>query len=204
MRKQLGFLAAAIGIVASCSPYSPDLGNQPFRCGDGDPACPDGYFCMEVSPTDRRCISANGAEPDAMGMGFPCADDSSLEGASRNDTPMTAYQTPVDTQRLDLTLAGLAICPEGDKDNYAVTISAANAMKAIELVVSWDSGQPLSASILNAGGTSIGNATANGDKSLRACVPNMPAGTYYAAVFATGSTKNNYRMSVKLLASCAI
>ena len=83
--------------------------------------------------------------------------------ALRNDTPMTAYQTPVDSQRLDLTLAGLAICPEADKDNYAVTISAANAMKAIEVVVSWDDGQPLSMSILNAGGTSIGNGTANGD-----------------------------------------
>ena len=57
-------------------------------------------------------------------------------------------------------------------------------------------------SILNAGGTSIGNGTAKGEKELRACVPNMPAGTYYASVFATGSTKNNYRMSIKLLANC--
>lgn len=203
MIKQLAFVfTAGIAIVASCSPFDPNLGNQPYKCGDGDPACPDGYFCMEVTATDRRCVSANGSEVDAMQMGFPCADDMALEGSARNDTPQTAYQTPVDSQRLDLTLAGLALCPEMDKDNYAVTISAANAQKAIELVVGWDSGQPISASILNAGGTSIGNATARGEKEIRACVPNMPAGTYYASVFATGSTKNNYRLSIKLLANC--
>jgi len=208
MRKQLTIVlaAAAIASITGCSPYSPSLGNAPYLCATEGPACPDGYFCQTTAETTPRmiCVSEDGLEPDAMQTGFPCADDSSLEGGARNDTPQTAYQTPVDTQRLDLTLAGLAICPEMDKDNYAVTISAANANKAIEVVVSWDSGQPLSMSILNAGGTSIGNGTANGEKSLRACVPNMPVGTYYGSVFATGSTKNNYRLSIKLLANCAI
>jgi len=208
MRKQLSFLAAAgLAAVAACSPYSPNLGNAPYLCATTEPACPDGYFCQttsEPAPRDRICVSESGLQPDSSTTGFPCADDSSLEGSARNDTPMTAYQTPVDTQRLDLTLAGLAICPEGDKDNYAVTLSSANANKAIEVVVSWDSGQPISMSLLNAGGTSIGNGTANGDKSLRVCVANMPMGTYYASVFATGSTKNNYRLSVKVLANCAI
>lgn len=210
MRKQLSILsvgtALAIGIAASCSPYSPSLGDAPYLCAMAEPACPDGYFCQTTqmpAPRDRICVSENGLTPDTMQMGFPCADDSALEGGARNDTPMTAYQTPVDSQRLDLTLAGLAICPEQDKDNYAVTVSSANANKAIEVIVSWDSGQPISMSILNAGGTSIGNGLANGDKSLRACVANIPAGTYYGSVFATGSTKNNYRMSIKLLANCA-
>ena len=198
-------VATAAAAAPACSPYDPSLGDAPYLCAATEPACPSGYFCQTTqmpAPRDRICVTENGLTPDTMTTGFPCADDSSLEGGARNDTPMTAYQTPVDSQRLDLTLAGLAICPEGDKDNYAITISAANAMKAIEVVVSWDSGQPLTASILNAGGTSIGNGTANGDKSLRACLPNMPMGTYYASVFATGSTKNNYRLSVKLLANC--
>lgn len=203
MRKQISFLVAGIAIAASCSPYNPSLGDVPFRCGDQEPQCPDGYVCMEVSADDRRCVDIDGVQPDAGNTGFPCADDNAVEGTSRNDTPMTAYQTPVDSQRLDLTLAGLAICPEGDKDNYALTISAANAMKAIEVTVAWDSGQPLSMSILNTGGTSIANGTASGTNMLRACVPNMPAGTYYASVFATGMTKNNYRLGIKLLASCA-
>jgi hypothetical protein len=197
-------IAAAAAAAPACSPYDPSLGDAPYLCAATEPACPSGYTCQTTqmpAPRDRICVSENGLTVDSM-SGFPCADDSSLEGGTRNDTPMTAYQTPVDSQRLDLTLAGLAICPEADKDNYAITISAANAMKAIEVVVSWDNGQPLSTSILNAGGTSIGNGVAMGDKMLRACVPNMPAGTYYASVFATGSTRNNYRMSIKLLANC--
>ena len=195
----LSSLAFAPLIVSACSPYSPDLGNAPYKCGMGSPACPDGYFCMGAAP-DGICVSKDGLQPDSGTSGFPCADDSSLEGGTRNDTPQTAYQTPVDTQRQDLTLAGLAICPEGDKDNYAVNISAAN--KGLEVIVSWDSGQPISMSILNAGGTSIVNGTAMGDKALRACAPNLPVGTYYGSVFATGTTKNNYRLSIKVVAAC--
>ena len=197
MQKLMIILVASL---AACSPFSPDLGDQPYLCGEGEPVCPDGYVCQPMG-TQMRCMDIDGVSADAMQQGFPCADDSTLEGSSRNDTPMTAYQTPVDSQRQDLTLAGLAICPAMDKDHYAVTLSAGN--KAIEVVVSWDSGQPISMSLLNAGGTSIGNGTANGDKSLRACAPNLPAGTYYGAVFATGTTQNNYRLAIKVLASCA-
>lgn len=201
---------AFILLVGACSPYNPDLGNAPYLCNPDDMSCPDGYKCQATTDATPRmvCVAdGEGLEPDAMQMGFPCADDSSLEGGARNDTPQTAYQTPVDTQRLDLTLAGLAICPEMDKDNYAVTVSSgtvAGGMNSIEVIVSWDSGMPLSMSILNTGGTSIGNGTSNGEKSIRACVPNMPAGTYFASVFAAGTTKNNYRLAVKLKANCAI
>ncbi len=202
MRK-LSLLVGVFAAVPACSPYNPDLGNAPYLCATTEPACPDGYFCQttqEPAPRDRICVSSGGLTPDSSTTGFPCADDSAVEGGSKNDTPQTAYQTPVDTQRQDLTLAGLAICPEGDKDNYAVTISAAN--KGLEVIVSWDSGQPISMSILNAGGTSIVNGTAMGDKALRACAPNLPVGTYYGSVFATGTTKNNYRLSIKVVASC--
>lgn len=198
-----------IGFAAACSPYNPDLGNAPYLCNPDDMSCPDGYECQATTEATPRmvCVSGSGLAPDAMQMGFPCADDSSLEGGTRNDTPQTAYQTPVDTQRLDLTLAGLAICPEMDKDNYAITVSSTTVAannNNIEVIVSWDSGQPLSMSILNTGGTSIGNGTMSGDKAIRACVPNMPAGTYFASVFAAGTTKNNYRLAVKLKANCAI
>jgi hypothetical protein len=202
MRTQLTLLFAGLaGLAPACSPYDPDLGAAPYLCATAEPFCPDGYTCMttaDPAPRDRVCVSENGTLPDANGGGG-CADDSSVEGSSRNDTIATAYQTPVDTQRQDLTLAGLAICPEGDKDNYGVTLSA---MKGLEIVVTWDSGQPLSMSILGATGTSIVNGVANGDKSLRACVANLPAGTYYGSVFATGSTKNNYRLAIKIVPSC--
>lgn len=202
MRK-LGLIIA--GVASACTPYSPELGTAPYLCAMAEPLCPDGYVCQttsDPSPRDRVCVAKSGLAPDSGMSGFPCADDSTLEGSARNDTPMTAYQTPVDTQRQELSLAGLAVCPDGDKDHYAITLSSGN--KALEVVVAWDSGQPISMSLLNAGGTSIVNGTTNGDKSLRACAPNLPAGTYYGVVFATGTTKNNYRLTIKVLASCAL
>jgi hypothetical protein len=196
MRK-LSFVSFA-ALLGACSPYSPDLGDVPFLCGAEDMACPSGYSCQMV--VDKMaCVSNDGVMADASGPGFPCADDSALEGGARNDTIQTAYQTPVDTQRLDLTLAGLAVCPGGDKDNYAVTISP-GANKSIDVTVSWDSGQPVSMSVLNATGNSIGNGVANGDKMLRLCSKNLPPGTYYASVFASGMTQNNYRLAIKVSA----
>jgi hypothetical protein len=32
--------------VAACSPYAPGLPAEPFFCGSGVPACPDGYECI--------------------------------------------------------------------------------------------------------------------------------------------------------------
>ena len=121
-----------------------------------------------------------------------CADDSAFEP---NDTVASAFSTSVDTQSM-VTLAGLAICPATDKDHYRITLSA---QKAIEVIVAWDSGSDLNLSLLNAGATSLANGT-TGVNQTRVCVPNLPAGTYFAAVFAT--TRNNYRLTIKALASC--
>ncbi|MBA3817420.1 MAG: hypothetical protein H0X17_00885 [Deltaproteobacteria bacterium] len=209
MRKLITFSALVSGLAAAataCTTYAPELGNAPYLCGMVEPFCPEDYFCQttaEPAPRDRVCVSSAGLLPDSGTTGFQCSDDGPLEGSTKNDTPQTAYMTPVDTQRQDLSLAGLAICPEGDKDFYAVTLSAANPNKSLEVVVSWDSGQPISMSITNASGTSLVNGVAMGDKSLRACAPNLPTGTYFGSVFASGSTKNNYRLAIKVVANCA-
>jgi hypothetical protein len=206
MRKlsTLGLASLAAASIASCTSYNPELGNAPYLCAMVEPFCPDGYFCettTDPAPRDRVCVSAGGLAPDAGTSGFQCADDSPLEGGTKNDTPQTAYQTPVDSQRMDLTLAGLAICPEGDKDFYAVTLSSPN--KGVEVRVSWDSGQPVSMSITNASGTALVNGIPTTDKELRACAPNLPTGSYFASVFASGTTKNNYRLAINVVASCA-
>ena len=124
---------------------------------------------------------------------FACDNDSTLEP---NDAIGNAFPTSVDVQTQMLNLAGLAICPATDKDNYRVVISSP---KALEVIASWDSGPSLNLSILNASGTSIANGVA-GTNQTRACVPNLPSGTYYASVFA--SDRNNYRLAIKALASC--
>jgi len=124
---------------------------------------------------------------------FTCANDSAFEP---NDSIATAFATPVDTNPM-ISLAGLAICPVTDKDHYRVTLSGT---KALEVIASWTGGTAVTLSILNAGGTSLGNGTAMGTNATRACLPNLPIGTYYALVAA--NAQNNYSLSIKALASC--
>jgi hypothetical protein len=123
---------------------------------------------------------------------FACADDSALEP---NDTVANAFVTNVDAQPM-IALTGLAICPPTDKDHYRITLSTT---KALEVIASWDSGPALNVALLNAGGTSISNGVA-GTNQTRACVPSLPVGSYFASVF--GTMQNNYRLSIKALASC--
>jgi hypothetical protein len=61
---------------------------------------------------------------------------------------------------------------------------------------------PLSGSILNAAGTSIGNASPMGDKAVRACVPNLPAGNYFISVFAASTVKNNFDAQITFVPNC--
>jgi hypothetical protein len=129
---------------------------------------------------------------------FQCADDSAL---GPNDSIGGAFQTPVATQQQMLTLAGLAICPAGDKDHYKVEIPASGPN--LEVVADWDGGAPISVSILNAGGAAISNGVALSNNVTRACVTNLPAGTYYALAFAAATVENNYRLTIAIVPDCS-
>jgi hypothetical protein len=62
-------------------------------------------------------------------------------------------------------------------------------------------GAPLQASILNSGGSPIGNASPMGMNAIRAYTPNLPVGTYYAQVYgpASGtSVTNNYKLTINI------
>jgi hypothetical protein len=188
----LCFVSALVG----CKGYDPDLGGTPFLCGSEEPKCPDGYACMDDGTGRQVCFSESGVIVDAAPSGFQCADDSILEGAGKNDTVSTAYATPVATQRPDISFAGLAICPEGDKDTYKIDVTTGNSN--VEVITSWDSGMPVSVSLLNGSGSSINNGTSNGETSLRAFAANLPIGTYYAQAYAAATTKNNYKITIKV------
>jgi hypothetical protein len=194
--KKLALVPCAF--LMACTSYNPDLGESPFLCGTTDPKCPEGYTCSDVGGK-QVCLSANGHAPDG-GAGFQCNDDSSL---GQNDTIQGAFQTPVDSTKTDFSLAGLAICPAGDKDNYA--ISLAMATKGLRVTASWDSGPPVNVSILNSGGASIANGSPKGDKAMTACAPNLVttgAMTFYASAFAAANAQNNYRLQITVVNDC--
>jgi hypothetical protein len=192
-------LFIVLASLAACSPYDPDLGPSPFLCGPADqtPRCPDGYACMMVDTTEY-CLAMGGTVP-VDGNALNCADDSALEP---NDMIAQAYQTPVATQKNNIVFAGLAICPNGDKDNYSVTITQAN--QNLEVLLEYDpAGADLQGSILNSGGTPIANASpvTGMPGHRRAYTPNLPTGTYYSAVFGPmmgGVTTNNYKLTINV------
>jgi hypothetical protein len=183
------------GLLAACSSFDPDLGMAPFLCGNDD-ACPDGYGCVDQGGK-KVCVVEGGTLVDAPPTGFQCADDSAL---GQNDTIAGAYQTPVDNPKIDFTLAGLSICPETDRDTYAINLTMPN--KGIKVITSWDNGAPVNVSILNQGGTSIGNGVAMGENALKACAPNLPTGTYYTQAFSMMAMKNNYRLQIVVVDNC--
>lgn len=180
-------------LLGACG-YNPDLGGTPFLCGP-EMQCPDGYTCTADTMGVMACHSNGGNIVDAAVTGFQCADDSILEGSSKNDTIGTAYATPVASSKPDITFAGLAICPEGDKDTYKMDLSV---VSDIEVITTWESGLPVSVSILGAGGATLANGTSSGEKSLKAFAANAPMGTYYAQAYASATVKNNYKISLKV------
>ncbi len=194
MRNTLLILSLS-SILGACG-YNPDLGGTPFLCAAAEPKCPDGYACMAETTTGKQvCYSTSGNIVDAPVSGFQCADDSILEGMGKNDTIATAYATPVASSKPDITFAGLAICPEGDKDTYKMDVAV---ISDIEVITTWDAGMPVSVSILGAGGATLVNGTSSGANSLKAFAANQPAGTYYAQAYASATTKNNYKISLKV------
>jgi hypothetical protein len=152
---------------------------------------------MQTPPKDMVCLKTGGTLPDAGSSGFQCADDGTFEP---NDSIMMATQTDVGTAGAR-AFGPISICPEGDKDHFAINTSVLN--QGIEVIASWDSGLPVNVSILNASGSSINNGVpVNGMNAIRACVANLPIGTYYASAFAGAGIKNNYRLSIKIVPSC--
>jgi hypothetical protein len=199
----LGFVlfASSIAAFGACTPYDPSLGAAPFLCGASDPKCPDGYTCTGMDSQNRpTCVNGTGGGPtvDGQTSGFQCADDSDIEGPSRNDDVGHAWQTPINQSgKLTFPLAGLAICPAGDKDTYAVNITQ-EGQNLTALVEYQADGTALTVSILNSGGTPIASGSPAGTDMVMATVNNLPTGSspYYVQVAGSTATgENNYKVT---------
>jgi hypothetical protein len=190
-------LFSSVLLLAACSPFDPDLGGAPYKCSvatDGA-RCPEGYTCMEGDPSDPTThVCVNGDDiPDAGNIGFQCLQDTFGE----NDTIQGAFVTPVAAQN-QMFAALTSLCPEADKDNYGINITST---ATIQVSSSWESGMPVNVSVLNAGGTSIGNGAPKGANQNCVCLKDLPMGQYYASVFAGASVQNNYRVEIKVVST---
>ena len=196
----LGFLGV-FASFAACTPYDPTLPAQPFLCGQMEPKCPDGYSCSGMDAMNRPvCMSADGSGPTVDAghpPGFLCADDSAIEGPSKNDDIGHAWQTPINTAgHTTFPLAGLAICPSGDKDTYSVNITQ-EGQNLTALVEYQSDGAPLSVTILNSGGTAIASSMPAGTDMVKSTVANLATGSspYYVQVYGPATGENNYKVT---------
>jgi hypothetical protein len=165
----------------------------------GEPCYPNGTCNVGLSCFQGTCVAADAAMlVDAMPDAVPDAALCLADATEPNNAPANAFVTPVDSVQQSIAFTGLDICPAADIDNYAASLTTANA--SLDVTVTW-TGAPQSMQVLNAGGTAIANGTTNGAMT-RACVPNLPIGTYYVRVFGNGAQQSRYNMQIAKVASC--
>lgn len=177
--------------LAACSPYSPNLSNQPFACGSDNPPCPDGYACMSnvcVSSTDVGNVASG---PDANGS----CPDLAIEP---NNSYSQAWATPVASQLKTFKLTGAAICPAGDIDVYALTTTGMQTVTAT--ITANGSGPALDMQLLDPNGMIMKNGTAMSGMTnvVSATVADLPPSmTYYVYVQgAAPSDTNGYELEI--------
>lgn len=188
-------LLAASALIG-CSPYDPDLGAQPFLCGDGDPRCPDGYVCVERVGSDNVCQrSADLA--DAGGDGNLLCSGDTLEPNETIDTP-TVVPIP---EAGETHMLSAVICPQTDVDIFRFSVDTTGKNVRIELSYDSQVGE-LAVDLLNSTGVSIrtGTPVNNDHDKLRADFLNLAQGVYYGRVKGTGFL-NNYDLAFTVTAS---
>ncbi len=199
----LSLTIAGGALMGACNTYDPDLGSAPFRCGLDSPRCPEGYECVSYSAAEEICerkgddtVRADGGpEPDGSGGDFVCNNDSDFEPNESLGDPTLTTIPAVDTS---VRYVSLAICPTTDQDffRFEVATNATNVTAEIE----YQAGRgTLALDILNNTGVSISSAQAVGGNPniLRAAIPNLPVGIYFAQVRAgEAGVQNNYSIEI--------
>ena len=195
----LGWCLGATAITA-CSPYDPELGLTPYLCGDQEPRCPGGYRCVDDGGRQPVCVDNDGMPPpNPDAPGFPCAMDGTLEP---NDSINQASLTDVGMGAEMRVYGPLSTCPEGDEDYFQININTTN--KGISVITRWDSGTPITCSILLSTGGRLASCTPMGFTAERACATNLPIGVYYVYAYSAASVRSNYRIEMKIVDNCVL
>jgi len=194
MIRQVAFVLFSVAALAACNPYDPELPNKPFLCGGPDnDQCPEGFTCND----DMVCENVSTAAGVDASVGFQCADDSRLEP---NDLPSQAYVTPIPNSTRSHQLAGLAICPPGDKDSFRFGVDDAGTK--LEVTVTGLASRPsLLINLLNANGTKIGEGSPVAGTPQQVRLANqdiaLGIGNYTIQVLAADGQENNYEILIK-------
>lgn len=192
--RALAFALAAASLAA-CSPYDPDLGQHPFKCGTDEPRCPDGYACTGTG-TSAICTLQGGGDGGlgADASHVQCGTDTSLEP---NDDLPHAVATPVRNQQADYMLAKLAICPSTDIDMYSFTTTAVGQNARVTLT--YDPGQgALQMKLLTDQGQPAGFDGQPSGNTLVIATNRLSVGTWYVQISAGTNVENNYDLDINV------
>lgn len=192
-RASLPLLLVAALLPPACNAYDPDLGDRPFRCGESDPRCPDGYQCVVYSADMQLCERAG--EGPLVDAAFDCNEDAT----EPNNSAGAAFMTPIPSMSSTFGLVDIAVCPSGDVDVFRLGSDVAGKNLRADITFNPDQGE-LTLEILNSSETVIrtGAALQSDAQTMRAEVPNLPAGTYYVKVGGAAGVENNYSIDVEL------
>lgn len=187
-------LALALPSLGGCDAYSPDLGEEPFRCGTSEPRCPEGYGPVQDG---FLCLCERGASttgPDSATQA--CADDSAFtRDPGGNETIDTAADSPVGRGASTWSQPGMSICPAEDVDVFSLLVSENNTVIDVSIQFSAETGK-LDLAILNTPGTQLATGTeqvGGMGVSYTATVP----GTYYAKISAAEGLPNDYAIMIQ-------
>lgn len=183
-------LLLVLPCAAACDIYDPDLGNQPFRCGETEPRCPDGYGCIARGPGEEYC-ELGADDDDDDGVTADCVTDP----REPNDQLTTATATAISVDTGELTLSQMSICPDTDVDLFRLVLSTQSNIR-VDLRHSTVRGV-LALDLLNPDGTSIGAGTPIADPNIvRVQRAELSQGIYYVQVRAPAGVQNSYDLDL--------
>jgi hypothetical protein len=191
---------AALGL-AGCNSFDPSYGDEPFRCGDSDPRCPDGYTCSAADDDeDGVCVRADDEPaPDAAGPDGVPPPACRVDLEEPNDARNQATTTGVPNGNPTFVMDDLTMCGPGDHDFFQFGLLADSRLR---ITVDSDS-EALGVKVLLVNGMTAGTGTAlNGNVTeFQAPGGNTPgplsAGTYYLDVSSPTSSFSAYRIEIR-------
>jgi hypothetical protein len=184
-------VALLLALGGSCDSYSPDLGQDPFRCGTDSPRCPEGYG--PVQQDDTSCICQEGAPADD-GIAFTCNTDPN-EAPDGNESLEDPTTTTIGLGPRLWTATGVSLCEAGDVDVY---VFRGNTGQTVAAAVTFDPEiGMLEVAILNTDGQELASGVLEED-TMEATLQIPAMGDYFVEVTGRDESVNNYALRLTL------